>query len=59
MQQNENHLETERKMTLRVGKSIRSTFVNMYESIVVQKNIKKTQKNQCNYANRKVEPLNA
>ena len=45
------HLETERKMTLRVGKSIRSTSVNMYESIVVQKNIQKTQKSQCGHAN--------
>ena len=43
MQQDKKHLETERKMTLRVGKSIRSTSMNMYESILIQKNIKKTQ----------------
>ena len=47
-------------MTLGAGKSIRSTSVNMYKSIVVQKNTqktqKKTQKSQYDYANRKVEP---
>ena len=43
MQQDKKHLETERKMTLRVEKSIRSTSMNMYESILIQKNIKKTQ----------------